>query len=164
MKHALVVHEGRAAEATECDGQLLLSDRRRVAFDAVTWLPPLEPAPQPRTILALGLNYADHARELAFKAPEEPLVFLKGENALTGHRRTTRRPAGVEFMHYECELTVVVGRTARNVKRADAYDFIAGYTVANDYAIRDYLENWYRPNLRVKNRDGTTPLDRKSVV
>ena len=41
---------------------------------------------------------------------------------------------------------------------ADAYDFIAGYTVANDYAIRDYLENWYRPNLRVKNRDGATPL------
>ena len=44
------------------------------------------------------------------------------------------------------------------MKRDDAYDFIAGYTVANDYAIRDYLENWYRPNLRVKNRDGATPL------
>jgi 5-oxopent-3-ene-1,2,5-tricarboxylate decarboxylase/2-hydroxyhepta-2,4-diene-1,7-dioate isomerase len=61
-------------------------------------------------------------------------------------------------MHYECELAVVIGRQAKNVKPADAYDFIAGYTVANDYAIRDYLENWYRPNLRVKNRDGTTPL------
>ena len=44
------------------------------------------------------------------------------------------------------------------VKRDDACDFVAGYTVANDYAIRDYLENWYRPNLRVKNRDGCTPL------
>jgi 5-oxopent-3-ene-1,2,5-tricarboxylate decarboxylase/2-hydroxyhepta-2,4-diene-1,7-dioate isomerase len=44
------------------------------------------------------------------------------------------------------------------VKRASAYEYIAGYTVANDYAIRDYLENWYRPNLRVKNRDATTPL------
>ncbi len=60
-------------------------------------------------------------------------------------------------MHYECELAVVIGKTARNVKQADAYDFIAGYTVANDYAIRDYLENWYRPNLRVKNRDTCTP-------
>ncbi len=130
-----------------------LPDGRLLAFDAVSWLPPLAPLPQPRTILALGLNYADHAKELAFKAPEEPLVFLKGENALTGHRQTTRRPDGVKFMHYECELTIVVGRTARKVKRADAYDFIAGYTVANDYAIRDYLENWYRPNLRVKNRD-----------
>jgi 5-oxopent-3-ene-1,2,5-tricarboxylate decarboxylase/2-hydroxyhepta-2,4-diene-1,7-dioate isomerase len=61
-------------------------------------------------------------------------------------------------MHYECELAVVIGKTARRVKRADAYDFMAGYTVANDYAIRDYLENWYRPNLRVKNRDTCTPL------
>ena len=48
-------------------------------------------------------------------------------------------------MHYECELAVVIGKTAQNVKRDDAYDFVAGYTVANDYAIRDYLENYYRP-------------------
>jgi 5-oxopent-3-ene-1,2,5-tricarboxylate decarboxylase/2-hydroxyhepta-2,4-diene-1,7-dioate isomerase len=158
MKHARIVHDGRIQRASESDGQLLLEGGQRVAFDAVTWLPPVEPTPRARTILALGLNYADHAKELAFKAPEEPLVFLKGENALNGHRQVTRRPPGVQFMHYECELTVVIGRTARKVKRDDAYDFIAGYTVANDYAIRDYLENWYRPNLRVKNRDGTTPL------
>jgi 5-oxopent-3-ene-1,2,5-tricarboxylate decarboxylase / 2-hydroxyhepta-2,4-diene-1,7-dioate isomerase len=158
MKHARVVHAGVAQSAVERDGQLLLADGRRVAFDAVTWLPPLDPVARPRTILALGLNYADHAKELAFKAPEEPLVFLKGENALNGHRQFTRRPEGVKFMHYECELTVVVGREAKNVKRADACNFVRGYTVANDYAVRDYLENWYRPNLRVKNRDGATPL------
>lgn len=158
MKHARVIHDGAVQRAVERDGQLLLADGQRVPFDAVSWLPPLEPVPRPRTILALGLNYADHAKELAFKAPEEPLVFLKGERALNGHRQTTRRPAGVEFMHYECELTVVIGRTANKVRRDDAWDFIAGYTVANDYAIRDYLENWYRPNLRVKNRDGATPL------
>jgi len=158
MKHARVVFEGRTFDATERDGQLLLADGRTAAFDAVQWLPPLAPVPRPRTILALGLNYADHAKELEFKAPEEPLVFVKGEGALIGHRQTTRRPRGVQFMHYECELAVVVGRTARKVKRGDAHDFIAGYTVANDYAIRDYLENWYRPNLRVKNRDTCTPI------
>jgi 5-oxopent-3-ene-1,2,5-tricarboxylate decarboxylase/2-hydroxyhepta-2,4-diene-1,7-dioate isomerase len=158
MKHARVIYQGATCKATESNGQLLLEDGRRVAFDAVSWLPPLDPTPRPRTILALGLNYADHAKELAFKAPEEPLVFIKGESAMTGHRQTTRRPAGVEFMHYECELTVVIGQTASKVRRADAYGFVAGYTVANDYAIRDYLENWYRPNLRVKNRDATTPL------
>ena len=158
MKRARVVHGGATFGATERDDQLLLDDGRLVPFDAVTWLPPLAPTPQPRTILALGLNYADHAKELEFKAPEEPLVFLKGENALTGHRQFTRRPEGVQFMHYECELTVVIGKTTKNVRRDDAYDFVAGYTVANDYAVRDYLENWYRPNLRVKNRDGATPL------
>jgi 5-oxopent-3-ene-1,2,5-tricarboxylate decarboxylase / 2-hydroxyhepta-2,4-diene-1,7-dioate isomerase len=144
--------------ATERDGQLLLEDGQRVWPDQVTWLPPLAAPDRPRTILALGLNYADHAKELAFKAPDEPLVFLKGERALNGHRQFTRRPADAQFMHYECELAVVIGKRAKKVRRDDAYDFIAGYTVANDYAIRDYLENWYRPNLRVKNRDGATPL------
>jgi 5-oxopent-3-ene-1,2,5-tricarboxylate decarboxylase/2-hydroxyhepta-2,4-diene-1,7-dioate isomerase len=158
MKHARVSFEGRVHDATERDGQLLLAGGRLVAFDAVTWLPPLSPTPRPRTILALGLNYADHAKELAFKAPEEPLVFVKGEGTLIGHRQFTRRPAGVKFMHYECELAVVIGKKAKGVRREDAYGFIAGYTVANDYAIRDYLENWYRPNLRVKNRDTCTPI------
>lgn len=158
MRRARVIHQGRVRRAVEHDGELLLDDGARVGFDAVDWLPPLEPVARARTILALGLNYVDHARELAFKAPEEPLAFLKGQTTLAGHRRFTRRPPGVEFMHYECELAVVIGRTARDVRRDDAYDFVAGYTVANDYAIRDYLENWYRPNLRVKNRDGATPL------
>ncbi|HEX7890905.1 MAG TPA: fumarylacetoacetate hydrolase family protein [Ramlibacter sp.] len=158
MKRARVMVNGVVYGATERDGQVVLDDGRRLWPDQVTWLPPFAPTHKPRTILALGLNYADHARELAFKAPEEPLVFLKGERALNGHRQMTRRPAGVQLMHYECELTVVIGRQTKKVKREDAYDFIAGYTVANDYAIRDYLENWYRPNLRVKNRDGATPI------
>ena len=158
MKHARVAYAGALHNATERDGQLLLADGRVVAPDAVVWLPPMAPVRRARTILALGLNYADHARELAFKAPEEPLVFIKGEASLIGHRGFTLRPAGVEFMHYECELTVVIGRTARKVRRDDAYDFVAAYTVANDYAVRDYLENWYRPNLRVKNRDTGTPI------
>ena len=158
MKHARVAYAGGVHDALERDGQLLLADGRVVAFNDVVWLPPLQPVKQARTILALGLNYADHATELEFKAPEEPLVFVKGEASLMGHRGFTRRPADVKYMHYECELTVVIGKTARRVKRDDAYDFVAGYTVANDYAIRDYLENWYRPNLRVKNRDTCTPL------
>ena len=158
MKHARVIYQGQVCEATEREGQLLLADGRLLAPEAVTWLPPLTPVQRPRTILALGLNYADHAKELEFKAPEEPLVFIKGEGALIGHRALTMRPPEVTYMHYECELAVVIGRTARHVRRDDAYDFIDGYTVANDYAIRDYLENWYRPNLRVKNRDTCTPL------
>jgi 5-oxopent-3-ene-1,2,5-tricarboxylate decarboxylase / 2-hydroxyhepta-2,4-diene-1,7-dioate isomerase len=158
MKHARVVYTDAIHNAVESDGQLLLADGRRVSQDVVVWLPPLQPIPQARTILALGLNYADHAKELEFKAPDEPLVFVKGQASLTGHRAFTHRPADVKFMHYECELAVVIGKTAKRVKRDDAYDFIAGYTVANDYAIRDYLENWYRPNLRVKNRDTCTPL------
>ena len=159
MKHARIAWAGAIWDALKHGSdQLRLPDGRLVAQDAVVWLPPLVPVPRPRTILALGLNYADHARELAFKAPEEPLVFVKGEGSLIGHKAQTVRPDGVSHMHYECELAVVIGRTAHRVRRDDAYDFVDGYTVANDYAIRDYLENWYRPNLRVKNRDGCTPI------
>lgn len=136
------------------NGQVATQDGRLFAEAEVEWLPPVAAG----TVFALGLNYADHAKELAFKAPETPLVFLKGANTLAGHRAFTRRPEGVEYMHYECELAVVIGKTARNVSEEEARDCILGYTVANDYAIRDYLENYYRPNLRVKNRDHSTPV------
>ena len=158
MKHARVAWAGAVHEAVEHPQGLKLADGRVLAEDQVVWLPPL----QPGTILALGLNYAEHAKELAKElsagTQDEPLVFLKSPGTLIGHRGFTRRPADAAFMHYECELVVVVGRSARNVRRADAMAHVAGYTVANDYAVRDYLENWYRPNLRVKNRDGGTVL------
>ncbi|MGC4377706.1 fumarylacetoacetate hydrolase family protein [Fictibacillus sp. Mic-4] len=154
MRRARVAYSGAIHEAIERNGQIQLNDGRIVSEKEVVWLPPVEP----RTVFALGLNYADHAKELSFTAPTEPLVFLKGPNTFIGHRGQTRRPNDVTFMHYECELAVVIGRGARKVKRDNAYEYVAGYTVANDYAFRDYLENYYRPNLRVKNRDGCTPI------
>jgi 5-oxopent-3-ene-1,2,5-tricarboxylate decarboxylase/2-hydroxyhepta-2,4-diene-1,7-dioate isomerase len=164
MKHARIAWAGAIHDAVERDGQLELQTPafkgRLLNFNDVVWLPPLVDMPphRPRTVLALAINYADHAKELAFKPPEEPLVFAKGAASLIGHRAFTVRPADATNMHYECELAVVIGREAKHVKKVDAYDHVAGYTVANDYAIRDYLENWYRPNLRVKNRDTCTPI------
>ncbi|HFK5775575.1 4-hydroxyphenylacetate degradation bifunctional isomerase/decarboxylase [Enterobacter ludwigii] len=110
------------------------------------------------TLFALGLNYADHASELAFTPPTEPLVFIKAPNTVTGDNQASVRPNNIEYMHYEAELVVVIGKTAHKVSEREAMDYVAGYTVCNDYAIRDYLENYYRPNLRVKSRDGLTPL------
>jgi 5-oxopent-3-ene-1,2,5-tricarboxylate decarboxylase/2-hydroxyhepta-2,4-diene-1,7-dioate isomerase len=131
----------------------------------VQWLPPFEV----RTIFALALNYGDHAAELAAKSSadqagflqaqrSEPIVFLKAANTLVGHRGLTRRPADADFMHYECELSVVIGRAGKRIARAHAIDHVAGYTVGNDYAIRNFLEPYYRPNLRVKSRDACTAL------
>jgi 5-oxopent-3-ene-1,2,5-tricarboxylate decarboxylase/2-hydroxyhepta-2,4-diene-1,7-dioate isomerase len=163
MMRARVAYAGAIHEATplsmqpggpSADGDIRLADGRILGSREVVWLPPFEAG----TVIALGLNYADHARELAFNAQEEPLVFLKGAGSLLGHFGFTRRPADVKFMHYECELAVIIGRPAERVRRARAFEHVAGYCIANDYAIRDYLENWYRPNLRVKNRDGATVL------
>lgn len=154
MRHARIRHHGQIVNVT-VDDQLsvTLPDGSKLDEYDVEWLPPAQ-----GTIFALGLNYADHASELEFKAPEEPLVFLKGPNSLTGHRQVSVRPAQVEYMHYEAELVAVIGKTARNVSRVQAMDYVAGYTLCNDYAIRDYLENYYRPNLRVKSRDTLTPI------
>lgn len=154
MMHGRIFRNGAVQSVTEQDGKVRLASGKLLDEKDVQWLPPVEPG----TVFALGLNYADHAAELAFKAPEKPLVFLKGANAFTGHRAETRRPADATYMHYECELAVVIGKQAKHVSEEDAYDYVAGYTIGNDYAIRDYLENYYRPNLRVKNRDNCTPL------
>ena len=155
MKRGRIAFQGAIHQVTQAaDGRVQLADGRLLNEADVSWLPPVVPG----AVFALGLNYADHAKELAFKAPEVPLAFLKGPNTIVGHRAQTRRPADATYMHYECELAVVIGKTGKNLSKAEAMDIVAGYTVANDYAIRDYLENYYRPNLRVKNRDGCTPL------
>jgi len=153
MKHARVAYGGVIHEASEAGGRVRLGNGELLEASEVVWLPPFEV----QTIFAVGLNYADHAQELAFKPQQEPLIFLKGPGTLAGHRARTRRPK-VAFMHYECELAVVIGRPARHVPRAEAYQYVAGYTVANDYAIRDHLENYYRPNFRAKNWDAATLL------
>ena len=158
MRTARVAHAGAVHTATPHPQGLQLADGRVLAETEVTWLPPFEVG----TVIALGLNYADHVKELSkeltLSAQDEPLVFFKTPGALVGHRGHTVRPADAAFMHYECELAVVIGRTARRVRRAEALQHVAGYTVCNDYAVRDYLENWYRPNLRVKNRDAATAI------
>jgi len=106
MKHARVIFEGRehTGVAHEFGGQpdaaVRLDDGRVVREEQLTWLPPLAPTARPRTILALGLNYADHAKELEFKAPEEPLVFVKGQSTLIGHRQHTHRPSGVQVSRF----------------------------------------------------------------
>ena len=158
MRTARVAYAGAIQQATPHGKLLRLADGRIVAEDAVVWLPPFEVG----TIIALGLNYADRQKELSKELfvgqQDEPLAFLKGPNTLLGHRGQTRRPHAVNCMHYECELAVVIGKTARKLRRSQAMQCVAGYTVCNDYAVRDYLENWYRPNLRAKNRDAATVL------
>ena len=89
MKRARVSFGGAVHQAVAHEAGLRLADGRLVREDEVVWLPPFEAG----TVFALALNYADHAKELAFKPPEEPLVFLKGRNTLMGHRGITRRPA-----------------------------------------------------------------------
>ena len=154
MKQARIEWQGQVRDVLVDErDQVRLPDGTVLKEGEFRWLPPAD-----GTLFALGLNYADHASELEFKPPTEPLVFIKAPNTFTGHQQQSVRPDNVEYMHYEAELVVVIGKTARRVSEAEAMDYVAGYTVCNDYAIRDYLENYYRPNLRVKSRDTLTPI------
>ncbi|MDV7477738.1 fumarylacetoacetate hydrolase family protein [Acinetobacter baumannii] len=154
MKTAKIKYEGQIFDVQVNDDlNVKLPSGQTLKEEQVEWLPPAN-----GTMFALGLNYADHARELAFEPPKEPLIFIKANNTYIGHNKQTWRPDHVEYMHYECELVAVIGKTAKNVKRENALEYVQGYTLCNDYAIRDYLENYYRPNLRVKNRQATTPV------
>jgi len=154
MRRARIEWQGQRHDVQVNErGQVKLANGSLLKEGEFRWLPPAN-----GTLFALGLNYADHASELAFTPPTEPLVFIKAPNTFIGHRQESVRPDNVEYMHYEAELVVVIGKTARKVAEADAMAYVAGYTVCNDYAIRDYLENYYRPNLRVKSRDTLTPI------
>ena len=157
MRRARIAHRGQAAWARLSDDAcwLTLDDGTQMAADEAHWLPPVTPG---ATIFALGLNFADHNAELGFKTKEPPLIFLKGPNSLVGHRGEAPCPRDARQMHPECELVAIIGRPGKLISRDQALDHVAGYTIACDYAIREYLENYYRPNLRVKNRDRTTPI------
>jgi 5-oxopent-3-ene-1,2,5-tricarboxylate decarboxylase / 2-hydroxyhepta-2,4-diene-1,7-dioate isomerase len=158
MKRARVAYRGREqwVEVMDITSRLRLASGVEISADEVHWLAPVTPG---AATYALGLNYADHNRELGFSPKSEtPLVFLKGGNCFVGHLGETPRPTDANQMHPECELAAVIGRPAHKVGRDEALSYVDGYTVANDYAIREYLENYYRPNARVKNRDATTPL------
>lgn len=122
--------------------------------DDVVFLPPVEP----RTMIGLALNYADHAAELAIAQPEEPALFFKPLNTLVGHRGHVVYPPGVEYMHYENELAVVIGKRCRNVSERTALDVVRGYTIANELTIRDFVHNFYRPPVKAKGWDTFCPL------
>ncbi len=98
----------------------------------------------PTTIICIGLNYAKHAAEGGKSPPERPVWFMKLPGTVQHPGDPIRLPAKQPSakVDYEAELAIVLGRTARNVSRADAFDYILGYTCANDVSARDWQRDW----------------------
>ncbi len=138
----------------QMDGQVAGPDGTLYAPEEVVWLPPVVPT----KVIGLALNFADHAAELSMKSPEDPALFFKPLSALVGHREPVIYPAGVEYMHYEVELAVVIGQRCHRVKAERAQAVIAGYTIANDVTVRDFIVNFYRPPVRAKGYDTFGPV------
>ncbi|GBE58200.1 ureidoglycolate lyase [bacterium BMS3Abin01] len=111
----------------------------------------------PSKIVAVGLNYRSHARELGMAVPREPILFLKPPSAVIGNGDAIELPAGVGRVDYEAELAVVIGKTARGVTVDEAHEYILGYICANDVTARDLQEEdgqW----TRAKSFDTFCPL------
>ena len=117
----------------------------------------LGPPCQPTKIVALGLNYADHAAEAGLPLPEEPIIFLKPLTAVIGHLDQIIYPFISGRVDYEAELAVVIGRRAKNVPSHEARRYILGYTCGNDVTARDLQQKdgqW----TRSKSFDTFCPL------
>ena len=122
-------------------------------LEAVRLLAPVVPG----KIVAVGLNYRDHAREMGKEIPGEPLLFLKAPSALNDPGGAIVYPAQSRRVDYEAELAVVIGRKAKNVKEKDATAHILGYTCINDVTARD-LQVKDVQYTRAKGFDTFAPL------
>lgn len=119
----------------------------------VRLLPPVKPS----KIVAVGLNYRDHAEELKIELPAEPLLFLKPSSAVIGHLDPICYPPMSHRVDFEGELGVVIGKTAHDVPEQGADEFILGYTCVNDVTARD-LQGKDGQWTRAKGFDTFAPI------
>ena len=116
------------------------------------------PISRPEKIVAIGLNYEDHAAETGAEIPEKPVVFTKYPNTIVGPGGPIRIPPIAEQIDYEAELAVVIGRTARNVPESEALEYVFGYANANDVSARDLQFSEGGQWTRSKSLDTFMPL------
>jgi len=132
VRYGIVEGEGiRPLEGTPFEG--ISPTAERLPLGEIKLLSPVSPS----KIVALGLNYRDHAEEMKQKLPSEPLIFLKPSTAVIGPEEPIVYPPSVGRLDYEGELGVVVGRKAKDVPLEEAEDYILGYTCFNDVTARD---------------------------
>jgi len=140
---------------TRRDGaELVADDGRRIAAADAVYLPPTAP----RKIICVHLNYQSRVEEYMTRLPAAPTYFHKPVTALCAHRAAVVRPRRCEWLNYEGEIAVVIGRRCRNVARADAADYIAGYSIANDFGLHDFRDTDAGSMLRVKGADTLCPV------
>ncbi len=149
-----ILLDGYPCEVRREGDTLVAGDGREVGVDEAIHLPPTEPT----KIIAVHLNYASRTEEFMTKLPAAPTYFHKPITALNSHKAGVVRPAGCKWLNYEGEIVIVIGRTARNISPAEAADYIAGYTIGNDYGLHDFRDTDAGSMLRVKGSDTLAPV------
>jgi 5-oxopent-3-ene-1,2,5-tricarboxylate decarboxylase/2-hydroxyhepta-2,4-diene-1,7-dioate isomerase len=155
MRHVRIEHGGRSLDAI-LDGDRIRGGAAEVALgDVDRWLSPVAPG----KIIATHLSYRSRAEEYRMaQLPQTPSYFMKPPSSLSAHLEVVQRPPQCRFLNYEGEVAVVIGRQCRGVSIDDALDYVAGYTVANDWGVHDFRHADRGSMLRVKGQDGFCPL------
>ena len=149
-----ILLEGYPTQVTRDGDHLVAGDGRRVAIADAVHLPPVEPT----KIIAVHLNYDSRTKEFMTKLPAAPTYFQKPVTAMNSHNAAVVRPQGCKWLNYEGEIVIVIGKTCRNISPAEAGEYIAGYTIGNDYGLHDFRDTDAGSMLRVKGSDTLAPI------
>jgi 5-oxopent-3-ene-1,2,5-tricarboxylate decarboxylase/2-hydroxyhepta-2,4-diene-1,7-dioate isomerase len=149
-----ILLDGYAVQVERKGETLVAPDGRTVAIEDAVHLPPAEPT----KIIAVHLNYDSRTQEFMTKLPPAPTYFHKPITALNSHKAAVVRPAGCKWLNYEGEIVIVIGKTCRNISPDEAGEYIAGYTVGNDYGLHDFRDTDAGSMLRVKGSDTLAPV------
>ena len=149
-----ILLDGYVTEVVRHGDVLVAGDGREVAIEEAHHLPPSEPT----KIIAVHLNYASRTEEFMTKLPAAPTYFQKPVTALNSHRAAVVRPLGCKWLNFEGEIVIVIGRTCRNVSPEEASNYIAGYTIGNDFGLHDFRDTDAGSMLRVKGSDTLAPV------
>lgn len=149
-----ILHEGQSQWVRPEGERLRLADGRSITEAEATYLPPCEPS----KILCIHLNY--DSRRVEFGAPKipTPTYFQKPTTALNAHRGKLYRPADCQYLNYEGEIAVIVGKPMRNLHPDETWEYLAGFASANDVGCHDYRDTDAGSMLRVKGMDGFCPI------
>ena len=149
-----ILLDGYPTQVTRDGDHLVAGDGRRVAIADATHLPPVEPT----KIIAVHLNYDSRTKEFMTKLPAAPTYFQKPVTAMNSHNAAVVRPQGCKWLNYEGEIVIVIGKTCRNISHSEAGEYIAGYTIGNDYGLHDFRDTDAGSMLRVKGSDTLAPI------
>jgi len=154
LEYRRILLDGAAVEVRRDGDTLVAGDGRTVGVHEAVHLPPVVPT----KIIAVHLNHISRVKEFQIGLPSTPTYFHKPTSSLTAHGGSVVRPSGCKWLNYEGEIAIVIGRTCRNIAPADAGDYIAGYTLANDFGLHDFRDTDAGSMLRVKGADTLCPL------
>jgi 5-oxopent-3-ene-1,2,5-tricarboxylate decarboxylase/2-hydroxyhepta-2,4-diene-1,7-dioate isomerase len=138
------------------DGRLLLDDGRDVSLEQAQHLPPCEPS----KIICVHLSYSSRGVETRNKPKptETPTYFMKPITALNGHGGELVKPADCQYLNYEGEYAIVIGKVCRNVTPDEAWDYMLGFAPALDMGLQNFRDTDQGSMLRVKGADGMLPI------